>query len=63
MAAMPSSMTFQAKCPECDHTEPVAVQLHVGGGDGRTINVTPEVTDEALAEVVRRFEVHAETAH
>lgn len=56
-------MNVNVKCPECDHQEPIEVELHVRGGDKNHINVETDITDEAMADLVQRFEAHAKVSH
>jgi hypothetical protein len=58
------AMIANIKCIRCDHIEPVEVQLHLmGNADVRFITVKAEVSDEAKADVMRRFERHVMAAH
>lgn len=55
-------MIVNVRCPGCDHTEPVEVELNVlTDGAANVIRIDPEITNEA--DVARRFEEHAKVAH
>lgn len=57
-------ITCNIKCPDCDHTEPAQVDLHImGGGSDNIFNVSASITDDSKADLAERFKAHTVAAH